>query len=604
MKQRLIFFILVVFAVQLNAQEYTTISGYLEQNFTNNLKNTDTLQLPFFSDFSEANPYKFYTDNNTSIATYQEILPPSINAAMFDALDESGNYYATAYNQKTRADFLTSKPFYLDYSGDTTIYFSFFYEPKGLLDAPEQNDSLVLQFYAPNSQKWQTVWTATNFSDVEFKQVKIHITDTAFLQKGFKFRFYNVISMSPNTHPSFVSNCDFWFVDYIYLNVNRSYTDNYKRDVTFQYPTVLKIDDYVNVPYNHYKDVSTSVNLNIKINFRNNDDAIREIDSMYIVFEDKNAKLQNDTLYIGSYALVGNNNSNIKKNNISFSFPNNVSADYLSYNMKTVLITDTYDSTSNNIVNQTKKLGTTYAYDDGTSENGYGLFGDGTQFAYVAQQFTSYKTDNITGMRVFFNKTFNNEQPYYFYAVVWENDPTTGKPGNIVYEQEGFEIDHNNLNNFQNFKFNSSVSVSDTFYIGWMKVAPELMNVGLDLNFSGDNRKYYSIYNGEWNASSVSGAIMMQPIFGDINLASTDDLQNSSSELSVFPNPVSDIVNIQVKDSQNNSILYIYDISGKIILSKYFTEKTQVDLSVQNAGIYVLKVISDGQVSTQKIIKK
>lgn len=601
MKQKLIFIILISFSKIILAQEYTTTTAYISSNNVFFDKSIDTISLPLFSDFSETEPLKYYETSTISIATFEAILPPSVYSAMFDATDNNGDFYATSYNQSLIADNLTSKPIDLFFPGDTTIYFSFYYEPKGLLDTPEDNDSLVLQFFAPNQNKWYNVWFATNYTNVQFEQVKFKISDTAFLQKGFKFRFYNKISMPTNTHPSFVSNCDYWFVDYIYLNKNRSFNDNSKRDIAFQYPAVLKIDDYNNVPYSHYKEIYTTVNHNIKLNFRNNDDNIREVDSMYIVFKDKNDIFENDTLYIGSYALVGNNNSNLFRENISFSYPIN-NEEFIDFEMNTKLITDTYDSTSNNIIIQNKKLSTTYSYDDGTSENGYGLYGDGTLFSYVAQQYYTYKTDELSGIKAYFNKTFKFQQPYYFYTVVWDNN--NGKPGNIIYEQDGFEINHDNLNNFQYFEFNQTVTVSDTFYIGWMKTTSELMNIGLDLNFNGTNKKFYSIYNGVWDASTVNGTIMMQPVFGDINLAKVDDL-NTDLSMRIYPNPAYDILNIQMQEKNSESEnLFIFDISGRLILSKKFNNSTSININSLSQGFYILKINSGDKTYTQKIIKR
>lgn len=602
--KRIIFTLIIISWISIiSAQEVTTNSCFapIASNFQTN-KSIDTIKLPLFSDFSEKNPLKYYEDNYISIATFQAVLPPSVYAAMFDATDNNGDFYASNYSQATTADFLTSKPIDLLYATNDSIYFSFFYEPKGILDTPEENDSLVLQFYAPNQDKWENIWFATNYSVAEFQLVKFKITDTAFLQKGFKYRFYNKISMPPNTHPSLVSNCDYWFVDYIYLNKGRSFTDNSKRDISFQYPAILKIDDYNTVPYTHYKNVANSVNHNIRLNFRNNDNNIREVDSMYIVFKDKDHNLQNDTLYIGSYALVANNNSSLFKENISFQYPitNN---DILNLELNTTLTTDTYDSTSNNIVVQTKKLGTVYSYDDQTSENGYGLYGDGTQFSYVAQQYVSYKEDDITGMRVFFNRTFQFQQPNYFYAVVWDNQ--NGTPYSIIYEQAGFEIDHNNLNNFQTFEFDEPVSLSDTFYIGWMKTTENLMNVGLDLNYSGPNKKFYSIYNGIWSTSSYDGAIMMQPIFGDVNQANINNVNQSNLSISMYPNPVNDFLNIQINEKNNHTEnFFIYDISGRLLLSNSFNDYTNIDLSNFSKGFYIIEIKSGDKTFSGKIIKQ
>ncbi len=596
MKFRIFFLIALLTVINSFGQEILTNTGFVPTYPHKSGTNNDTLELPFFDDFSQNSEFfKHFSDNSVAIAQTQSKFPPSIGAAMFDALDENGNFYA-GYNQSSQADFLTSYPINLKYQPNDSIYFSFFYEPQGYLDAPDANDSLVLQFFAPNQHTWQTVWSATNDGDVSFHPVNIKISDTAFLQKGFKFRFYNVISMSGSQYPSFVSDCDFWFVDYIYLNKNRNSNNLIFRDIAFQYPIKFKIDNYLQIPYSHYKSAS-SLNHNYYINFRNNDPNIRSIDSMYIVFEDKKGILPNDTLYLGSYNFQGSSNLHINNNNINFSFPA-INDDELKYKMKTVLITDFFDSTCNNIIYQNKDFTTSYAYDDGTAENGYGLYGEGTMYAYVAQKFNTYKTDKLTGLTAYFNKTYNNEQPYYFYLVIWDNDPETGKPGDIIYEQPGLEIDRKKLPGFMKWQLDSAVTVSDTFYIGWKKTYQQIMNIGVDRTSTDNNYKYYNI-TGHWMNSTVDGVIMMRPVFGDVNLANISE--NKTNNINVYPNPVQNF--LFVKCNENFSY-QIFDMSGKIFMQGDVSSGKAINVTNLSTGLYIITIKNQNIIQTFKFMKQ
>jgi hypothetical protein len=599
-------FSLIIFLIISNsifAQEITTIAAGKNLTYKNNRKSKssiDTLSLPFFDDFSDtAKITKHFSDNFISIDYSAAINPPSIGSAMFDAMDNNNNFYAS-YNQETKADFLTSYPIKLNYQAKDSIYFSFYYEPGGELDPPENTDSLVLQFFAPKLKKWISVWHAKNYRKIIFKQVNFPITDTAFLHKGFKFRFYNRISMSNNSSPSLVGNCDQWFVDYIYINKNRTFSDTTRRDIAFQYKTKFKIDDYTQIPYSHYKTYSGNYNYNLLIKFKNNDKNIRTIDSMYIVFYDKNKTLQNDTLFLGSYNFLGNRNLNISKKNINFSFPK-TDREILTLNMKTVLKTDSYDSTVNNIVEQNKRLGVCYAYDDGTAENGYGLYGTGTMYAYVAQKYFTYKTDKITGLKIYLNKALNNRQSPYFYLKIWNNNPKTGKPDKILYEQAGLEINFNKLNKFQILKLSKPVSVSDTFFIGWEKTVKDIMNIGLDLNSTNINYKYYNI-NGNWQKSSIPGVMMIRPIFGNTSLANIKN-KITSKNIITYPNPVK---NQLFFDPNINNItsLEIYDLSGRKIISKTNIYNNSINVNTLKKGIYILKISTSKTIYYSKFIKR
>ena len=598
------FFVAMILPFMLKSQEITVPAG-VAQNDKILLKNRqlDTLELPFFDDFSDPEKYNSnFSDTKVSIVQNACILPPSIGAAMFDAIDSAGNYYATSYSQSLIADYLTSQPLNLDYQGNNSIFLSFWYEPKGNLDAPETQDSLVLQFYAPSEKRWVKVWAADNYTNPEFTYVILQISDTSYLQKGFRFRFYNRISMASGSHPDLVGNCDQWFVDYIYLNKNRDSDDTISRDIAFQYPIRLKFDDYQSVPYDHYKNNYTQINHSLFINFRNNDNAIRQIDSMYIVFDDKVNNLSDDTLYLGSYTFGGQSNLHIDKNDINFSFPSG-NFDFLDYSMKTKLVTDTYDSTTNNIVFQNKKIGVAYSYDDGTAENSYGLIGDAL-YALVAQKFYTYKGDELMGIEVYFNKVFKEAQPYYFYAMVWDNDQTTGLPGDLLYEQEGFEIDHTKLNDFQVFTFDEPVAVEDTFYIGWKKTVDEMMNVGLDINSTTENYKYYNLYNGEWQKSSIEGVLMMHPIFGNVSYAKIMD--KTDIKISVYPNPANDYLCVELSENKIlDGQIRIFDFSGKILKTQEInSNRNIIDISMLPQGIYFIELSNSQFTKTMKFIKQ
>lgn len=70
-------------------------------------------------------------------------------------------------------------------------------------------------------------------------------------------------------------------------------------------------------------------------------------------------------------------------------------------------------------------------------------------------------------------------------------------------------------------------------------------------------------------------------------------------EYSVYPNPTSDIINIETKGKLSSSILY--NMTGQTVLN---SDQKQLNISSLPKGTYVLKTIIDGIENTKKIIKK
>jgi len=78
----------------------------------------------------------------------------------------------------------------------------------------------------------------------------------------------------------------------------------------------------------------------------------------------------------------------------------------------------------------------------------------------------------------------------------------------------------------------------------------------------------------------------------------------SANEISVYPNPTSGIVNFDLSNLNVQRII-ISDISGKVIIEKTVTNQHEnFDFSDYISGIYLVKLMTDKDVFTTKIIKK
>lgn len=81
---------------------------------------------------------------------------------------------------------------------------------------------------------------------------------------------------------------------------------------------------------------------------------------------------------------------------------------------------------------------------------------------------------------------------------------------------------------------------------------------------------------------------------------------NPAIVISVFPNPTTDILNFSITGLSNSYQVAIFDMSGKLIAEKLFTEfaNTQFDLSAFESGIYLMQIKSGNElIKTIKIEK-
>lgn len=109
--------------------------------------------------------------------------------------------------------------------------------------------------------------------------------------------------------------------------------------------------------------------------------------------------------------------------------------------------------------------------------------------------------------------------------------------------------------------------------------------------------KFNFIYNsGDWE-------VIIDDFKIDIDDSATTPNLNLSN-LSVYPNPVSDVLNVDYNENISN--LTVYDLSGRSV--KSFTtnnSNNSIDVSDLKSGIYMLRIETENKkVSTVKFIKK
>jgi len=78
------------------------------------------------------------------------------------------------------------------------------------------------------------------------------------------------------------------------------------------------------------------------------------------------------------------------------------------------------------------------------------------------------------------------------------------------------------------------------------------------------------------------------------------------AEINIYPNPTSELVNIDIPQSYNLLDINIYDVTGKLISSRYEVNG-MVSLDVQSlaSGTYYLQIIDniDKKIKTFKLVK-
>jgi len=563
----------------------------------------DTLELPFFDDFSDSNIFpdsRRWQDDFVFINNTYSIKQKTEGIATFDVLDNSGKLYETASSYVFEADRLTSSPINLAYQPADNIYLSFFYEAGGIADLPEERDSLVLQFWASDEQKWYSMWKAPFTSSDGFKPVIIRIANVIFLKKGFRFRFINYASLSSvNSDPSMAGNCDQWNIDYILLDKNRNRADTIPADVAFTLPVRSALRTFEQMPWKQFRKVYLSeMGEFITISYRNNDTIVRNVTRNFEITD----IWQDDVEGFSAGAVNIDSGSDVRDNvPLIYTF-NSTGTDSALFRIKCTLITDVFDRKQNDTIVYYQLFGRDFAFDDGTAEAGYGINGLGSRNAMVAYRYKSFMADTLRALKICFNASYENANQRAFDLMIWNNN--NGVPGDVIYTQEDMLVQPGEeINGFYTYYLTNPLEITGEYFIGWRQRSETFLNAGIDLNTPHKGRQLYWL-NGGWNVSQVAGTVMIRPVFGPpIKPAAVGMVRFNKNIIKIRPNPVSDYLYIETGDffPLAGAMVTIIDLQGKTVIREKYNER--IDISSLPAGIYFLIVnAGNKQTGTAKFI--
>lgn len=569
---------------------------------------TDTINLDpvkgILDDFSYEGPYPdtaVWLDNFVFINRGYPIAPVTIGAATFDGLNANGYPYNFNVSQTSsaQADYLTSKPIDLNYPASDSLYFSFYYQPQGRGNDPEQADSLILEFKGAGG--WKNIWakkgTTLFSSDSSWKLVMVPVTDPAFLIKGFQFRFRNYATLS--------GNLDHWSIDYVYLNKTRNKNDTIFKDVSFVYNTPSLINTYSAMPWNHYKTsyMKSVYNTTIRNNYK---DSLNTSFS-YNIYDGTGTQV--DTYsggFIGvnpySFPAYGYlKHPGFTTPAISYTIP--LLTDTTKYTIECIVNYLTDFNKKNDTVRHIQKFSNYYAYDDGSAETAFGL--GGYLGAQMAEQYTSTITDTLRCIDIYFNPIITNASLYKIALKVWTDNG--GKPGSALYTSDTvFSPAYNQTGHDQFTRHYLKTPLNlgaGTFYIGFEQKTTQLINVGVDKNSNNQNKIFYNT-TGTWANSPSPGSLMMRPVFGTaaqftgINTYA----KKQNAVIHVYPNPAND--KLYIRSDNSEKIKYtLIDLYGRTVLENTTSVDEPIDISSLSEGVYFVRTMDGTYISTTKFIK-
>lgn len=129
----------------------------------------------------------------------------------------------------------------------------------------------------------------------------------------------------------------------------------------------------------------------------------------------------------------------------------------------------------------------------------------------------------------------------------------------------------------------------------------------IEVSPSNTSTYYVTVTNGT-STSNDSVKVFVSNCNGSPSL-DVDNPQNRTIDLSVYPNPTKEIINVKLSGITNITSIRLFDITGKVLINDAVMINAgdivkTYNLEDYNRGIYVLTVTSNGYTSTKRIVLK
>jgi uncharacterized delta-60 repeat protein len=126
----------------------------------------------------------------------------------------------------------------------------------------------------------------------------------------------------------------------------------------------------------------------------------------------------------------------------------------------------------------------------------------------------------------------------------------------------------------------------------YQKILPKLRYYGFHKEYA-----YFEFYTDHFSEFQIALSVKkVSPQIKDSSIAQSNDmdaLNNTNSDIIIFPNPVSDILHVKLK---SNTTLHLLDLSGKILLTQNISGSGLINVSHLPTGLYFLKNNATGKI--------
>lgn len=585
--------------------------------------------LPFFDDFAsptfsvEDGPAELvrWTDASARRTATFALNAPTVGQATLDGLRADGFPYAFNEESTGWADTLTSVA--INLAGNTpndNIYLTFFYQGGGRGNAPDNNDSLVVEFLAPDGGDlgWSQVWSAIGAEMDTFAVAAVPVNQLIHLQDGFRFRFRN--------HGALGGNVDLWHIDYVLLDDNIDPENFGFFEVAFTEPRYALTEPYSIMPWSHFLS-NPEVYMRDSMQTEHRNMSGFQADNVTCGLKVRNAVTGEEQDFLNPFSntfvapfeefqtpfYVQTGANGVVPSGFAFADEGNDTAAVFEVSLYEdaigILEQERVGVPDNDSIVFVQPFRNEYAYDDGTAEKAYGLTTGGGK---LAVRYDLAVADTLHGLAIHFTPYFNQQTNLNFLMRAWADNG--GVPGeelgeNYLFHQPAYFTDGHDV--FAYYEYDDPIPVEGTVHVGIVQEDDFSLNIGLDKNTDYNfSRVHYQLGLGaEWTTSTIEGSVMIRPVLqAGVEEVFTwiGEAPVAEGEVKLWPNPAADRLTVMTGGETQPRWLRMVDMMGRTVSEAAWMcgrEQMTIGVADQPRGPYLVMVEDErGVVRVQRVL--
>ncbi len=168
---------------------------------------------------------------------------------------------------------------------------------------------------------------------------------------------------------------------------------------------------------------------------------------------------------------------------------------------------------------------------------------------------------------------------------------------NTIAPWEGRVADYKVYVSTDGLNWGTAVATGTFFYTDLTQYVLFANSTGRYLKFSAINS-----WLGDGTQTDVRTSIAEINLRGSKLPSLITDSELSATNLSLYPNPVTDVLNVQTSGLRE-TVVEIYSLNGNLLITNTITGAAKIEVSDLPRGLYLIKVKTTGQIEVGKFIK-